>query len=258
MWCLSGVVMMYVSYPDLAEEARFRHLAPIDWSGCCKLSDEALKDDALVKEAQIEMLANRAVLRLRTATESRLLELSTGRVIDRVSPEEAAEVAQTYMDGLAPTALQSLGFKDHDQWTVSGSLGVLPLGHRALYRGQAVHSPARRALVALSGIQSLASSCWSRIRSIGSDLDIERVSFDESVGMARGRGRSDGVQPVARQAGNRGSGSQRRPRVFRAYASTRCRIDQNRAPRGATVFRRHHRGGRTPTIQRKRGANTAE
>jgi hypothetical protein len=136
MWCLSGVVMMYVSYPDLAEDTRLKHLAPIDWSGCCKLSDEALKDDALVKEAQIEMLVNRAVLRLRTATESRLLDLSTGRVIDRVSPEEAAEIAQTYVEGSAPAAPQSLGPIDHDQWTVSGSFQAdRPLYHFGLNEG---------------------------------------------------------------------------------------------------------------------------
>jgi hypothetical protein len=136
MWCLSGVVMMYVSFPELAEDTRLQHLAPIDWSGCCKISDEALTDDAFVKEAQIEMLANRPMLQLRTATESRLLDLRAGCVIDRVSPKEAAEVAQIYVRGSAPAAPQSLGPIDHDQWTVSGSfLADRPLYHFGLNEG---------------------------------------------------------------------------------------------------------------------------
>ena len=29
VWCLSGVVMMYVTYPSLDENTRLQHLAPI-------------------------------------------------------------------------------------------------------------------------------------------------------------------------------------------------------------------------------------
>jgi hypothetical protein len=136
MWCLSGVVMMYVSYPDLPEDTRLRHLAPIDWSGCCTISDEALADDAFVKEAQIEMLAYRPVLRLRTAAGTRLLDLRTGGVIDRVSSKEAAEVAQIYDKRSTRAAPQALGPIDHDQWTVSGSFHAdRPLYHLGLDEG---------------------------------------------------------------------------------------------------------------------------
>jgi hypothetical protein len=130
MWCLSGVVMMYASYPDLAEDTRLGHLAPIDWRGCCTISDEALPHDAVVKEAQIETLAARPVLRLLTAADLRLLDLRTGRVIDRVSSTEAVEVARTYVKGSAPAAPQALGPIDHDQWTVSGNFR----SDRPLYR----------------------------------------------------------------------------------------------------------------------------
>jgi hypothetical protein len=136
MWCLSGVVMMYVGYPDLAEPTRLRHLAPMDWNGCCKISDDALPGDALVQEAQVEMLGNRPVLRLRTAAGSHLVDLSTGRVIDRVSPEEAAQVARTYVEGPASAAPHSLGSIDHDQWTVSGNFRAdRPLYHFGLNEG---------------------------------------------------------------------------------------------------------------------------
>jgi hypothetical protein len=130
MWCLSGIVMMYVSYPDLAEDERVRHLAPIDWNGCCKLSDAALPDDTVITEAQIEMLADRPVLRLQSATESRLLDLRTGLAIGGVSPKEAAEAAQSYSEGSPPATPRFLETVDHDQWTVSESFHA----DRPLYR----------------------------------------------------------------------------------------------------------------------------
>ena len=36
MWCLSGVVMMYVGYPVLEQQRRLDALTPIDWNGCCR------------------------------------------------------------------------------------------------------------------------------------------------------------------------------------------------------------------------------
>jgi hypothetical protein len=128
MWCLSGVVMMYVGYPELTEPVRLRHLAPLDWNVCCALSDETLPGDAPIEDAQIETLAHRPVLRLKTATSSRLIDLGTGRAIG-VSLMEATEVVRTYTES-SPAVPQFLGPIDHDQWTVSGSFR----GDRPLYR----------------------------------------------------------------------------------------------------------------------------
>src|ERR1700733_6792465 len=64
MWCLSGVVMMYVSYPALTEAARTRPLAPIAWDGCCLLPESLRSDPKPLAGAQIEMLAGRPVLYL--------------------------------------------------------------------------------------------------------------------------------------------------------------------------------------------------
>ena len=56
MWCVSGVVMMYVAYPQLDEEGRLRHLAPIAWTGCCKTTDDVLADAVAVSDFQIEVV----------------------------------------------------------------------------------------------------------------------------------------------------------------------------------------------------------
>ena len=42
MWCLSGVVMMYVSYPELDANLRLKNLERFSWDGCCKIPDALL------------------------------------------------------------------------------------------------------------------------------------------------------------------------------------------------------------------------
>jgi PepSY-associated TM region len=136
MWCLSGVVMMYVSYPDLSEDDRLLHLPPIDWSGCCKISDQSPIDGSRVGEAQLEMLAGRTVLRLRGGSTPRLLDLSTGTAIERVSTAEVSDVARRYLEKSPSAAPRLLGEVDYDQWTVSESFNAdRPLYHFQVNEG---------------------------------------------------------------------------------------------------------------------------
>jgi PepSY-associated transmembrane protein len=130
MWCLSGVVMMYHSYPDLDEANRVRHLTPIDWSGCCKISDDALADDDPIEDLQLEMLAGTPVLQLRSRHASRVIDLDTGRAIDKVSIRQAAQVASAFAKRSLPGAPERVGLIDYDQWTVSGGFDAdRPLYH---------------------------------------------------------------------------------------------------------------------------------
>jgi hypothetical protein len=34
-WFASGIVMMYVAFPELSQKDRYRVLSPIDWRSCC-------------------------------------------------------------------------------------------------------------------------------------------------------------------------------------------------------------------------------
>jgi PepSY-associated TM region len=136
MWCLSGVVMMYVSYPALDESLRLKNLAVIDWSGCCRIPDSLPADESF-GDFRIEMLAGRPVL-ITGGHSCRLIDLITGSAIDRVSPEQAASVAMAFAagsrSGTGPPRL--LGLIDYDQWTVSGSFDAdRPLYHFALNDG---------------------------------------------------------------------------------------------------------------------------
>jgi hypothetical protein len=130
MWCLSGVVMMYHSYPDLAEASRLRKLAPISWDGCCKISDEVLADEDSVEGLQLEMLAGTPVLQLRGKHASRVIDLHTGLAIGGVSTEQAAQVAATYAQASSPKTPERFALIDYDQWTVSGEFD----SERPLYR----------------------------------------------------------------------------------------------------------------------------
>jgi hypothetical protein len=122
LWCLSGLVMMYVSYPALQESARLGALAPIDWSGCCKSAGLALTN---TDQLEVEMLDGVPVLTSRSLN-SRPVNLLTGVVLGGISAEQAAAVAGRFTR--AQPSL--LGLIDHDQWTVAGDFN----SQRPLYR----------------------------------------------------------------------------------------------------------------------------
>jgi hypothetical protein len=127
MWCLSGVVMMYVSYPALDEDMRRSHLELMAWTGCCRLSD---RDAGLVDAgtAEIEMLGGRPVLS--AGPDRRPIDLRSGGRIDGIPAGLAAAVARRFAPPDRRGAVRMIGMVDRDQWTVSGEFD----GARPLYR----------------------------------------------------------------------------------------------------------------------------
>jgi hypothetical protein len=125
MWCLSGIVMMYVSYPALDEGTRLKHLEPLDWGGCCKLPP-AVPDTQSISQIQVEMLAGHPVLTFGRGSKSRPIDLLTGSFLGGVSVAQARAAAVRF--GSAEPSL--LGLIDHDQWTVGGEYE----SQRPLYR----------------------------------------------------------------------------------------------------------------------------
>jgi PepSY-associated TM region len=132
MWCLSGVVMMYHSYPALGESARLKNLAPLEWRGCCKISEALLPKTTPAGRSAVEMLAGRPVLYLGPGSHPRPIDLVTGSSIDGISVEQAATVARSFA-GHAHGAPRLLGLIGGDQWTVAGDVNAdRPLFHFAL------------------------------------------------------------------------------------------------------------------------------
>jgi uncharacterized iron-regulated membrane protein len=147
MWCLSGMVMLFVPFPRLTERQRLTGLPPLAWRSCCAAAAFAELDDGAPSSLQVEMLGGRPVLRGQTAGPSiRLLDLSNGATITRVTLSQAAGVASDFaarsdraarratataaLTSRAPPPPRLLGVVDRDQWTLSG----VPETERPLYR----------------------------------------------------------------------------------------------------------------------------
>lgn len=111
MWCLSGIVMMYVPYPSLSQSAQWAGLAPVDWRGCCFLPPK------LPADFMIEMMDGKPLLLGGGAA----FDLRTGQRLAPVTPDVARGVALAFARG---NAIQSgnivIDKIQRDQWTVSG------------------------------------------------------------------------------------------------------------------------------------------
>ena len=114
LWCLSGMVMLFVSYPSVSQDERLAHLPRIDWSHCCVI-DGAATADARVRSAAIEQLAGAPVLRLRLAgAPSRIVDLSNGHQVPGADRRDALAIAEAWGHPATLTPIV------RDQWTVSG------------------------------------------------------------------------------------------------------------------------------------------
>jgi hypothetical protein len=129
MWCLSGIVMMYVSYPALADSARLKALEPIAWNSCCKISAALSTTLEIAGGSAIEMLAGRPVLFMGASRDARPIDLSTGFRIESVTLRQATETARRFTARVQAEP-RLLGLIDRDQWTVSGDFS----SQRPLYR----------------------------------------------------------------------------------------------------------------------------
>src|SRR5262249_40793673 len=63
MWFVSGIVMMYVPFPQVAGAERLCFQPPIAWQACCQYG--SLPDDARVTRVQVENHLGAPALRLR-------------------------------------------------------------------------------------------------------------------------------------------------------------------------------------------------
>jgi hypothetical protein len=124
MWCLSGIVLMYVPYPTLSHSLRLSGLAPIDWGTCCIFP----QGDFLFGgrgEFQLEMLGPDPVLRLLRDEENAAaisVNLRDGHAFAGITLQQAEAAAAAFgrAQGFAgPPAYQ--GSVERDQWTVDGS-----------------------------------------------------------------------------------------------------------------------------------------
>jgi hypothetical protein len=129
LWFASGLVMLYVGFPDLSAAERLRYESSIDWRQIALTPDQALQKLAIEefpRELTLEMSGGRPVYRIASGAGRTSLSAIDGRPIEAVDAEAATAIAATAM-GKTPASVTTL---DMDQWTVAGTFE----GHRPLHR----------------------------------------------------------------------------------------------------------------------------
>ncbi len=121
VWFVSGIVMMYVGFPQPAGKERLNGLPPIAWESCCRVDAAGISDGQSVGRAEIEMLLGVPVLRLpRVLVPVQTIGLSDGAE-KRLNLDEARAVALAAaprVNGQLPP-IASADEIDEDQWTLN-------------------------------------------------------------------------------------------------------------------------------------------
>lgn len=135
MWCLSGLVMMYVAYPELPARKRDAALPPLTVTRCCVIPDTLFATDEPIKTVSMIMLDTQPVLyAIPAAGTPRLINLNSGQDV-AITPALALHIANrfalnTHLVAASP-AVEPLV---RDQWTVYPRYNAdRPLYHVALH-----------------------------------------------------------------------------------------------------------------------------
>ena len=132
VWFGSGVVMMYVPYPELTEKDRLSALGPIPWQECCTLAAQTYSDDQPVRAVRLQSVAGEPVLLLRPEGQfPRISSLGPSGPSLEIDANKADQVAlaaapRIIKESALPIAKEMI---EADQWTV-GDAGE---GNRPLY-----------------------------------------------------------------------------------------------------------------------------
>ena len=138
MWPLTGVVMMYVGFPELTEKERHAGLPVLDAGqireGPSKLLQRALPD-APVTQFSLSSVSGRPAYLLKQAGHPWLgLYADTGEWLEKPTAEDATSAARTFFQAQQPggesTEVLYRGMLEMDQWTVSSALN----SHRPLHK----------------------------------------------------------------------------------------------------------------------------
>jgi hypothetical protein len=90
LWFASGIVMLFVHWPEVTAQERAAGLAPLAWGQCCNFSD--INDQQPMTGDVVEGLAGRPVLRF----DGYVVDLTTGLDVHQVSSDDAARIAGAY------------------------------------------------------------------------------------------------------------------------------------------------------------------
>ncbi|MEX0740736.1 MAG: PepSY domain-containing protein [Pseudohongiella sp.] len=133
LWCLSGFVMMYQSFPALSNDDRLAGLQTLDLSQCCDLADFAPHDETPVGNFRLEMLLGDPVLRLSGRDGISTVNLRNGESVSPLDEAAVLQVAREFAQGndLEGTP-EVAGIVDIDQWTMQSARRNAPAWHVTL------------------------------------------------------------------------------------------------------------------------------
>jgi hypothetical protein len=120
IWFGSGIVMMYVEFPEFSERDRTGALEPIQWQACCRIADGLIPDDLQFYRVQVESLLGIPVLRLRRPPRpDAVVDLAEGVGVTSFTFTDAQAIAVDAAARLVGRAGLAAGETiDEDQWTV--------------------------------------------------------------------------------------------------------------------------------------------
>jgi uncharacterized iron-regulated membrane protein len=126
MWFVSGVVMMYVAFPNLTDRERLAALPDISWEKVAVTPDRAMAlagATRFPRDLRLSMLDDEPVYRLVDWSGRRLaVSAVDGRLIEHASVEMALAVARRHPAAVRPQLLESV---DRDQWSVTARFDSL-------------------------------------------------------------------------------------------------------------------------------------
>ena len=131
IWCLSGFIMMYKSYPELTEQEKVSYLREISFDNCCNKPDLQRLAEQQYQSFHLQMLADIPVLHLLAENGSLItLDLKQQRTFNAVPNPLASRVSEDFAKQQSYPESTLLGQIHNDQWTVYGAYNP----HRPLYK----------------------------------------------------------------------------------------------------------------------------
>jgi uncharacterized iron-regulated membrane protein len=120
MWFASGIVMMYVAFPQLTDRERLAALPEIAWEKVRVPLDRAMAIAGVARyprDLRLVMLGDTPIYRLLDwdGTHETVSAID-GRLIDGITPEQALAVASHHPNAIRP---RMIGTIDRDQWSVT-------------------------------------------------------------------------------------------------------------------------------------------
>lgn len=120
MWFVSGVVMMYVAFPQLTDRERWAALPEIAWDQVHVPPDRAMAVAGVAsypRDLRLVMLDDTPIYRLLDWDGTRkTISATDGRLIDGITPEQALAVAWHHPNAASPQIIDTV---TRDQWSVT-------------------------------------------------------------------------------------------------------------------------------------------